>query len=100
MERRKDLTRDMLSRQNFLKISGLSTGILALTTFTNIPSIFAKDIYPANKITFIVPYKAGGGYDIYARSVSPHLSKYLKEVAPGAKGGDINDKKRICCCRS
>jgi tripartite-type tricarboxylate transporter receptor subunit TctC len=38
---------------------------------------------------FIVPYKAGGGYDIYARSVSPYLSKYLKEIAPGAKGGDI-----------
>ena len=51
--------------------------------------IIAADIYPAEKISLVAPYKAGGGYDIYLRSLSPYLTRYLRQVSPGAKGGDI-----------
>ncbi len=76
------------TRREFMKISGFSAGSLALSSLINVPGVFAKGRYPADKITFVVPYKAGGGYDIYARTISPYLSRYLKEVA-SSRGGDI-----------
>jgi tripartite-type tricarboxylate transporter receptor subunit TctC len=54
-----------------------------------ISSAFAADIYPAEKIKWLIPYKAGGGFDLIARGVSPYLTKYLREAAPGARGGEI-----------
>jgi tripartite-type tricarboxylate transporter receptor subunit TctC len=88
MERRKDFRRDLFSRRDFLKISGLSGGALAISSLNNIPLSFAKDVFPSDRVTFIVPQKPGGGYDIYARGISPYISKYLKET-PGAKGGEV-----------
>jgi tripartite-type tricarboxylate transporter receptor subunit TctC len=37
----------------------------------------AKTFYKGNKITIIVPYGAGGGYDTYARIMAPYFSRYL-----------------------
>ena len=48
-----------------------------------------KDIYPAQKINWLVPYKAGGGFDLVARGIAPYLSQYLQEGSPGAKGGIV-----------
>lgn len=51
---------------------------------------FAQN-YPVRPVTFIVPFGAGGGTDIIARSVSEELGKVLKqpmivEPRPGANG--------------
>lgn len=47
--------------------------------------------YPSKPITLVVPYGPGGGADIVARTVSPHLSRGLQqqivvENRPGAGG--------------
>ena len=73
------------SRRNFLK--SITIGTLAINA-GNVPFAFAKDAYPADKITWISPYKAGGGFDLVARGISPYLTKYLRELSPGAKGGN------------
>ncbi len=49
----------------------------------------AKDVYPAGKISWLIPYKAGGGFDLLARGLSPYLTKHLREISPGAKGGEV-----------
>ncbi len=36
----------------------------------------AAEFYKDNVIKFIVPYNPGGGYDEYARMISPYLEKY------------------------
>lgn len=89
MGKRRISRKDVLTRRDFLKISGLSAGTLALGSLTNPPFSFAKEVYPADKITFIVSHQAGGGHDTFARTISPYISKYLKEISPGAKGGEI-----------
>jgi tripartite-type tricarboxylate transporter receptor subunit TctC len=48
-----------------------------------------KDIYPAGKINWLVPYKAGGGFDLVARGIAPYLSQYLQEGAAGAQIGIV-----------
>jgi tripartite-type tricarboxylate transporter receptor subunit TctC len=75
------------SRRKFLKTAGLSAGALALGSWIDTPLGFGKDAYPADKISFILPHSAGGGFDIIARSISPYITKYLKSGE--AKGGDI-----------
>lgn len=48
-----------------------------------------KDIYPPGKINWLVPYKAGGGFDLVARGIAPYLSQYLQEGAPGSQIGIV-----------
>ncbi|MFB3884932.1 MAG: Bug family tripartite tricarboxylate transporter substrate binding protein [Thermodesulfobacteriota bacterium] len=55
----------------------------------------AQSIYPAKDIEFLCYTDPGGGYDIFARGMSPFLTKYLKAVSPGAKGGEIKVKNII-----
>ncbi|MFB3886798.1 MAG: Bug family tripartite tricarboxylate transporter substrate binding protein [Thermodesulfobacteriota bacterium] len=81
--------KDFFAHRNLLKIFILSAFVLALVEGSHIPLSFAKDVYPSGKITWFVPYKPGGGYDLLARASSPYLIKYLRELSPGAKGGDI-----------
>ena len=79
-----DSKRGRLSRRDFLKMSSLCAGALVID-----PSIsLGKDVFPSNKIIFIIPHKPGGGYDNYARGIAPYVSKYLKEVS-GAKSSDF-----------
>lgn len=54
--------------------------------------VMAQDIYPAKKVTFICASNPGGGMDLTARGIAPFLSKYLKELNPGAKGGEVEVK--------
>jgi tripartite-type tricarboxylate transporter receptor subunit TctC len=75
------------SRRNFLK--SITVGALAINVAGRIPYAFAKDLFPVEKIAWVSPYKVGGGFDIVARGIGPYLTKYLRELSPGAKGGDI-----------
>ena len=77
------------TRRQFVKVSGLAAGTLALESLLKLPLVLAKGRYPGDKITFIVPYAAGGGYDIFARMISPYLAKYIRAVASVPRGGDI-----------
>ena len=92
MTHKKDLTTNLVSRRNFLKTTGLIAGAASLGPLFPVRRGFAKDSYPAEKITLIVPAKAGGGRDLFARAIAPYISKYLKEVSPQAKGGVIQVK--------
>jgi len=47
------------------------------------------EVYPAKKITWLCPVKAGGSMDMVARTTAFYLPKYLKQVSKGAKGGDV-----------
>ncbi len=85
----KDLRRNFFSPRDFLKISGLSIEAVVLAEGSNNRLSFAKDVYPMDKITCIVAHKPGGGYDLISRGVAPYLGKYLREISPGAKGGDV-----------
>ena len=89
MEERDDLERGGVTRRDFLKISGLTTGGMVLGSLGHIPPCFGKEGYPADNITMIVNTKAGGGRDLFARAIAPYISKHLKEVVPGAKGGNV-----------
>lgn len=80
---------ELPTRRNFMKISVISAGTLVLGSMIKVPFLFARGRFPGDKITFIVPYAAGGGYDLFARMLSPYLSKYIREVASISKGGDI-----------
>ena len=75
-------------RRDFLTVLGILVGG-ALLIGIHVPLVFGAEIYPAQKITYIVPVKAGGGFDLIARSMALYLPKYFKEVSEGAKGGDI-----------
>lgn len=55
----------------------LATG-LALPSLALARSSLAA-AYPERDITFIVPYSAGGGFDIYVRAIAPAMEKYLPQ---------------------
>ena len=62
---------------------------LAIATTLAIPGAVAK--YPEKTITFIIPYKPGGGFDTYVRGLAPILEKRLGVTVvpknmPGAGG--------------
>jgi tripartite-type tricarboxylate transporter receptor subunit TctC len=51
----------------------------------------AGAFFKGKTVTWIVPYKAGGGYDTYSRMIAPYYSKYtgatvVVENKPGAGG--------------
>ena len=68
---------------------GLGAIALAIATTFAIPGAVAK--YPEKTITFIIPYKPGGGFDTYVRALAPILEKRLGVTVvpknmPGAGG--------------
>lgn len=55
-------------------------GAIVLATLVTVIAISAQTAtaqYPTKKITIIVPYKPGGGFDLQARMLAMHLEKYL-----------------------
>ena len=81
---------DYFTRRDFLKTVGISAGTLALGSQSLVaPGYAAGAIYPAERITCLVPNAPGGGYDMISRGVAPYLAKHFKEVVPGAKGGQV-----------
>jgi tripartite-type tricarboxylate transporter receptor subunit TctC len=88
----KDVDFYLSTRRDFLKISGLSTGALAMEQLIKPSYGYAKgvkSVYPSKPIQYIIPNKPGGGYDIIGRSMGPYITKYLRSFTPGATGGDI-----------
>ncbi len=90
MKKETALERRVVGRRDFFRISGTVGGALALSSLLgSVSSGFAKDIYPADKIKWIIPYKPGGGYDLIARALSPYLTVAFRQIAPGSKGGEL-----------
>lgn len=66
-------------------MKGVSTarnilGALALAAMFAAPAAHAQDYYAGKTLTFLVGGNPGGGYDVYARAISRHISRHL----PGA----------------
>jgi tripartite-type tricarboxylate transporter receptor subunit TctC len=81
------MERSKQRRKDFIRIVGMGVGVILLSGIYFSVTL-AAEIYPAQKITWINPTKAGGGSDLVARSIALYLGKYLKEVK-GAKGGEV-----------
>lgn len=73
-------------RRDFLKLLGIGSGA---ALFGKLPMALAKEIYPAERITWNCNVKAGGAYDLVARSINPFLTQYLRAISKEAKGGEI-----------
>ncbi|MBI4633418.1 MAG: tripartite tricarboxylate transporter substrate binding protein [Deltaproteobacteria bacterium] len=79
-----------MERRTFLKLATMAAaGNLALKDLALPGKVWAKELYPARKISWIVPVKPGGGVDTLARFLSLHLRPAFKELVPAAKGGNI-----------
>ena len=61
-------------RRNFLRLLGIGGGAVFLNGL-HLPLAFAKDVYPARKVQWIVHVKPGGGFDLIARSIAPYLGR-------------------------
>jgi len=79
-----------MRRINFMRIFVVAFTLSSLSLFA--VSVMAQEIYPAKKITFVCASEPGGGMDLVARGVAPFLSKYLKELNPNTKGGEVEVK--------
>jgi len=74
------------SRRTLLQAAALSTAVPSFWAF-------AQDAFPTRPLQFIVPFAAGGGNDVLARMVAPHLATALGQPVvvdnrPGA-GGNV-----------
>ena len=78
----------MKERRDFLKLMGMGGLMVAAEGFRPLWSV-AKDTYPSEKVTWVIPIKPGGGVDIVARSVSHFLETHLKEAARGNRSVGI-----------
>jgi len=75
---------------NFYLLSSMAFLVMVVMTFAA-PAKGAE--WPTRDITLIVPYSAGGGYDLVARASAPYIEKHLPKKAsvvvknvPGAGG--------------
>lgn len=75
-------------RREFLKLLGMGSGAALFGGF-RLPQAFAKDVFPSDRILWIIPIKPGGGFDTAARVMSPYLTKYFKEISKEARAGDV-----------
>jgi len=90
MEGKKRSGKRWMGRRDFLKLTGF-LGVLLLLGLWGSPisSASAAEVYPADKIRWIIPYSPGGGFDLIARGLTPFLTKYLREASPKARGGEL-----------
>jgi tripartite-type tricarboxylate transporter receptor subunit TctC len=80
-------------RREFVKSLGLGLGASAVLGSGPLARLaFAKEAFPSERVSWICYVKAGGGWDVVDRAIAPYLSKYLKEVSPDAKGGEVTVK--------
>ena len=70
-------------RRKFLKALGVGGATMLLGGVRPILS-FAKGPYPSDRLIWILPVKAGGGFDMAARLITPYLTKHLKESSKEA----------------
>lgn len=76
-----------MERREFLRFSALIGGASLLGTSVMQSDLYAKDIYPSQKIVWMCHTQPGSGYDIIPRVIGPYMQKYLQELSPGSKGG-------------
>lgn len=55
---------------------------IALAGALAVQAAVAQDHYAGKTITFLVGGNAGGGYDVYARAISRHVTKYIPGAPP------------------
>lgn len=72
-------------------VAGAALAAVALAGPASAQKGDAAKFYKGKTITWIVPYKAGGGYDTYSRMIAPYLEKYTGATVviankPGAGG--------------
>jgi len=90
MEGKKRCGKRGMGRRGFLKVYRLLGMVLLLGLWVgHIPLASAADVYPSDKIRWIIPYQPGGGFDLIARGLTPYLTKYLREASPNSRGGEI-----------
>ena len=75
-------------RRDFLKLLVMGAGA-GLASGVRVCWAAAKEIFPAEKITWICYVKPGGGWDVVARLLTPYFGKHVKEVAKGVRGGEL-----------
>ncbi len=51
--------------------------VVAIAVPSRVTAEDAKEFFKGKTVKILVPYGAGGGYDIYARMLAPHFGKYL-----------------------
>lgn len=51
--------------------------IVGLIFLGGLPRAGADDFFKGKTITFIVGYRAGGGYDVFTRAISRHMGKHI-----------------------
>jgi tripartite-type tricarboxylate transporter receptor subunit TctC len=78
-----------MKRRDFLRVAALCGGGAALEWNVAARIAHAKEIYPEDKIKWIIFTEPGGIFDIIPRAISPFMTKYIKQSAPGCKGGGI-----------
>ncbi len=74
----RDISKCDMSRRSFAK----RAGVVSAVSLTGLAGCLGEDEgdggdYPEQDITWIIPFSQGGGTDVYAREMSPHLSEEL-----------------------
>src|SRR5574340_917737 len=82
MKKGRDAASQMYHRREFLKISGLCGGTMLWGGLARIPLGYAKETYPAKKITWLIGNPPGGGADTSSRAVAPFAEQCLKALSP------------------
>jgi tripartite-type tricarboxylate transporter receptor subunit TctC len=60
-----------------MPLIGFKAPILLLCASLSVSVAKAADYYAGKKVDFIIGSDAGGGYDIYARNIGKHLTRFL-----------------------
>ncbi len=79
-----------MRRKNLIAMLAITVILSSLSLLAS--GAIAQEVYPSKDITLVCNSAAGGGYDIFARMVAPYMTKYLKELSPNAKGGEVKIK--------
>ena len=61
-----------------LRLRGFALALAAALTFAALPAVHAQEHYPSRPIRVIVPFTAGTGMDLLARTIGQKLSERLK----------------------
>jgi len=79
---------------SYLMKLGLVAAGIVISLFANyfVSGALAADVFPAKDITFICGSNPGGGFDSFARLMTPFITKHIKAVSPGAEGGAVKVK--------
>jgi tripartite-type tricarboxylate transporter receptor subunit TctC len=73
-------------KQNYI-VSAAAT-IAATLFFLGPPSMAANDFYKGKTLTFLVGYRAGGGYDTFTRTVARHIGRHI----PGNPSANVQNR--------